>query len=166
MKLHVKLVSALLVIFLQVHDSFANYTTDRPDLRRIAFDPITAGINLVSSVFNLGASCVGLSSQLKAGSETKEMLKAVEKGTTIVATKLDEMHERQTKQANEIFVNTMLQLNNIEGKLDYTNNQIVDLQGKILDVSKMLHKLDGALKDVNDLLRNIDSKMDRFSKQV
>lgn len=79
---------------------------------------------------------------------------------------LEEMYEKQTNQSNEIFVNTILALNGIEGKLDSTINQIVDLQGNILDVSRMLDKIDGTLRNVHDLVVKIDSKMDKFSKQV
>lgn len=79
---------------------------------------------------------------------------------------LEEMYEKQTNQSNEIFVNTILALNGIEGKLDSAINQIVDLQGNILDVSRMLDKIDGTLRNVHDLVVKIDSKMDKFSKQV
>lgn len=157
-----KRVFVFLAIIAQLQFSFANYTDTNPKPeRRFILTALAIGTSLIK----FGTACVGLYQQIKNGNNIKPPIQN-QPGTSHVVAKLDEIHKNQTQQANEIYVNTMLTLNGIEGKLDAVQSQIVDLNGKIIDVSRMLNKIDGTLTSVHDLVLTIDKRMDRFSEQV
>lgn len=124
---------------------------------------VTAALNFGASLINFGTAATQLYTEIRAESNMKEMLAAVKDESKEIMKQVNEKHEKQMKRMNEISVNTILKLNNIEGKLDSVTGQINAVE---TDVKKMLFLMDYHWNMTSELLTGLNNNMNRFSDQV
>lgn len=125
-----------------------------------------AALGIASSIIGVATKTVGLIKETKA---TVDLFKGSKDNAAVSKEMLNTMnslHDKQMKQNEENYINTMLKLNGIEGKFDGLSSQVTDMQGHLVDISFMLDGMDGKLDSIADLVQNIDGKMDKFSNQV